>query len=205
MKCVRTDEQLIEQFLTENRDGAGQAFEHLVSRHGPMVMRVCWKILNHHEDVEDVFQATFLALACRAGTIRNRTLLGAWLRVVAHRLALRRRTDVASSPVPLGVANCYATADGPEVDASRKELGQLLRAELDRLPKMYRILVDECYLKGKTNEEVAHLLDWPIGTVKGRLFQAREMLRRRLNGAALGLDDIRDRTGLECPQAAGVK
>src|SRR5262249_50655730 len=116
-----------------------------------------WKILNHHEDVEDVFQATFLALVCRAGKIRNRTLLGAWLRVVAHRLALRRRTDVASSPVPLGVVNCYATADGPEGGASRKELGQLLRAELDCLPKMYRFLVDQCYMKGKTNTKTAGL------------------------------------------------
>jgi RNA polymerase sigma factor (sigma-70 family) len=196
MKRVRTDEQLIEQFLTENRDDSEQAFEVLVRRHGPMVMGVCRQALNRHEDAEDVFQATFLTLARQAGTIRNGMVLGTWLYEVAYRLALRNRTRVSRSRVLLAVADCQASADGPEIAASRKELGQVLHAELNRLPEKYRILVVQCYLEGKTNQEVARLLDCPIGTVKGRLFQAREMLRERLSRTTLDLDDAGDRTGL---------
>ncbi len=188
MRRVRTDEQLIEAFLTEGRDGAGRAFEDVVRRHGPMVMGVCRQVLRRHEDAEDVFQATFMALARRAGTIRNRMVLGAWLYEVAHRLALRKRTSLFRAPVPL-TADCRASADGPERAASRKEVGQIVHAEVDRLPEKYRILVDQCYLKGRTNEEVARLLDCPVGTVKGRLFQAREMLRERLSQAPVAGDD----------------
>jgi RNA polymerase sigma factor (sigma-70 family) len=180
--AIPRDEQLIEEYLTAGRDGAGRAFEDMVRRHGPMVMGVCRRVLRHHEDAEDVFQATFLTLARRAGSIRNRRVLGAWLCEVAHRMALRKRTSLSRSPVSL-TADCRASADGPELAASRKEVGQLVHAEVSRLPEKYRVLVDQCYLKGRTNEEVARLLDCPVGTVKGRLYEAREMLRERLTQA----------------------
>jgi RNA polymerase sigma factor (sigma-70 family) len=195
MRRVRTDEELIVEYLTEKRDDAGRAFEHLVRRHGPMVMGVCRQILHHHEDAEDVFQTTFLALARRAGTIRNRKVLGAWLHEVAHRLAVRKRISLLRSPVPMAVADREAPADRPEIAASRQELGQLLHAEVDRLPEKYRTLVVQCYLNGKSNHEVAQLLECPVGTVKGRLFQARAMLRERLSQAALDTDDARERAG----------
>jgi RNA polymerase sigma factor (sigma-70 family) len=188
MRRVRTDEQLIEEYLTAGRDGAGRAFEDMVRRHGPMVMGVCRQVLRRHQDAEDVFQATFMVLARRAGSIRNRMVLGAWLYEVAHRLSLRKRTSLVRSPVPL-TADYRASADGPELAASRKEVGQLLHAEVDRLPEKYRVLVDQCYLKGRTNEEVARLLDCPVGTVKGRLYQAREMLRERLSQASVAGGD----------------
>jgi RNA polymerase sigma factor (sigma-70 family) len=194
MRCIGTDEQLIEEYLTEGRDEAGRAFEDLVRRHGPMVMGVCRQVLRHHQDAEDVFQATFLSLARQAGTIRNRMVLGAWLREVAYRLALRKRTSLFRAPIPLA-ADCRGSADGPELAATRKELGQILHAEVDRLPEKYRVLVDQCYLKGRTNEEVARLLDCPVGTVKGRLFQAREMLRERLSQAEVARDDSGDGAG----------
>ena len=56
----------------------------------------------------------------------------------------------------------------------------MLHAEVDRLPEKYRLPVILCYLEGKTNEEVAKLLRWPVGTVKGRLSRARDLLRSRL-------------------------
>ena len=56
----------------------------------------------------------------------------------------------------------------------------MLHDEVDRLPEKYRLPVILCYLEGKTNEEVAELLHWPVGTVKGRLSRARDLLRSRL-------------------------
>ena len=56
----QTDSQLLERF-SANRDEA--AFSALVTRHGPMVLRVCRRILQHEQDAEDAFQAAFLILA----------------------------------------------------------------------------------------------------------------------------------------------
>jgi len=64
--------------------------------------------------------------------------------------------------------------------AAWNELRPVLHAEVNRLPEKYRLPVILSYLEGKTNEEVADLLHWPVGTVKGRLSRARDLLRSRL-------------------------
>ncbi len=63
MKPIRSDEQLIDTFLTGVKEDAETAFETLVKRHGPMVLGICRHILRQDQDAEDAFQATFLVLA----------------------------------------------------------------------------------------------------------------------------------------------
>src|SRR4051794_38891206 len=87
-----TEGQLLERFVSR-RDEA--AFEALVARHGPMVLGVCRRVLSDPNDVEDAFQATFLVLVKKAGTLRRRDLLGNWLYGVAFRVATRSRADAA--------------------------------------------------------------------------------------------------------------
>jgi len=70
--------------------------------------------------------------------------------------------------------------NGPRRDAAWNELRPVLHEEVNRLPERYRIPVILRYLEGKTDEEVALLLRWSVGTVKGRLSSARVRLRSRL-------------------------
>jgi RNA polymerase sigma factor (sigma-70 family) len=176
----RTDDQLIERFLAGAPGEAESAFEALVTRHGPMVMGVCRQILPQSHDAEDAFQVTFLTLMRNAGKIRNPRVLGGWLHRVAWRTAVDMRTQAARRCSLSARAGQEDSSGGPENDFARNELRLILQAELDRLPEKYRTLVEHCYLEGKTNEEVARLVGCPVGTIKGRLWRARAMLRVRL-------------------------
>src|SRR5439155_1529998 len=83
-----SDTELLERFV-RRRDEA--AFEVLVWRHGPLVLGVCRRLLRQEQDVEDAFQATFLALVRKAHTIVKREAVSAWLYRVAYRVALAAR------------------------------------------------------------------------------------------------------------------
>jgi len=191
MKPIRSDEQLIDTFLTGEKEDSASAFEMLVKRHGPMVLGVCRHVLRQDQDAEDAFQATFLVLARTAGTIHNRAILGCWLREVANRIAIRARKRCARSAPRMEIREVEEPHSGPEHTASRNELGLLLRAEVDGLPAKYRSLVLHTYMEGKSNEQVARLLRCPVGTVKGRLSRARDLLRARLSRRGWDQDEVR--------------
>jgi RNA polymerase sigma factor (sigma-70 family) len=179
----QTDEQLLERFAICQDESA---FEALVQRHGPMVLGVCRRLLADANDVEDAFQATFLVLVSKAVSIRTRTLLANWLYRVAYRVALRARANAARRRARETRGIEMATAE-PDAGGMEPEMRPILYEELNRLPDKYRVPIVLCYLQGKTNEEAARQLAWPVGTVKGRLTRARELLRSRLTRRGLVL------------------
>jgi RNA polymerase sigma factor (sigma-70 family) len=186
-----TDEDLLDVFLSGAGIESQEAFSSLVARHGPMVLGTCRHVLGEHHDAEDAFQATFLVLARKGATIRNRRVLAGWLHEVAHRIAVKaragavRRRDLEKSRAQMSAP--AIERDSQDHTAAWNELRPLLHAEVERLPERYRTPVILSYLEGKTNEEVAALLGWPVGTVKGRLSRARDLLRSRLVRRGLSL------------------
>ena len=179
------DAELLRRFVQQ---ADRSAFELLLWRHGPMVLRTCRAVLRDVHDAEDAFQAAFLVLARKAGSIGRREALGAWLYRVAHRIAVKlhrqgKRRD-AHERQGLDLA-AVASADVRPDPLAEGELRRLLHAEVERLPDKYRAPVVLCYLEGRTNEEAAAQLGWTKGTVSGRLARARELLRRRLERSGL--------------------
>lgn len=168
--------QLLERYL-ERQDEV--AFEALVARHGPMVLGVCRRMLASQTDVEDAFQATFLVLVRRARQLGPRDAIGPWLYGVAARVALRARCEAARRRrfESIHIDAAAAIEERPSAEA---ELAEVLDQELRRLPSKYRSPIVLCYLEGQTHEEAARVLRWPVGTVKGRLARARDLLRSRL-------------------------
>ena len=173
-----SDSQLLDQFLHRQDEAA---FAALLKRHGPMVLGVCRRVLGDADDAEDAFQATFFVLVRKAAAIGKRDAVGSWLYKVAYRTALRARTATLRRRTEERKAAAMPAIEKAEARLWC-DLRPILDDELAQLPEKYRTPMVLCYLEGKTKEEAARELCWPVGTVSGRLARARELLRRRLVG-----------------------
>jgi RNA polymerase sigma factor (sigma-70 family) len=175
------DADLLERF----RGGADvTAFEALVRRHGPMVLRVCRRVLGDAHEAEDAFQATFLVLAQKAGAVRKGASVASWLHGVAYRVAGKARARAARPRPPC--AGPAAQGDAAD-EVSWREVRSVLDAELGRLPEEWRAPLVLCYLEGLTQDEAARRLGWAGRTLRRRLGQGRRLLRVRLERRGLVL------------------
>ena len=197
-----TDGQLLEQFLSRRDEGAEAAFAALVGLHGPMVWDVCRSILSDPHAAEDAFQATFLILVRKAGSIRRRDAVGPWLHGVARRVAVRAKAVTARRRLREGQGTEMRSSPTP--DPARREQIEALHEEVDRLTEKYRAPLVLCYFEGRTHAEAARLLKCPVGTVSIRLSRARELLRARLTrrGVVIPAASVGTMLGLEAGATA---
>jgi polysaccharide biosynthesis/export protein len=203
-----SDRQLLEQFAGRRDASAEAAFEVLVLRHGPMVLRVCRNILGDSTDAEDAFQATFLVLVRRCGSIRRLESLGSWLYGVACRVAARARVDAAKrrSVERRGALRVVQTIDARGAgEPDRAEFGTVIQEEVQRLPENYRAVVALCYWEGLTQEQAATQLGCPLGTVRSRLARARNRLHRRLTRRGLAPLAVLVAAALDAPSADAAR
>jgi RNA polymerase sigma factor (sigma-70 family) len=174
-----SDGQLVQRFLTA-RDGADQAaFTALVERHGPMVLGVCRKVLGNVHDAEDAFQATFLVLARKAGSVRKADSVASWLHRAARRVAIHAKAEAARRKVYERESVAMKAVQLESQEGSHEGWPELHTA-IARLPERYREPVVLCYLEGLTTEAAALRIGCPHGTILSRLSRARERLRGHL-------------------------
>jgi RNA polymerase sigma factor (sigma-70 family) len=195
-----TDRDLLERF---SRQQDQEAFALLVDRHGPMVLGVCRRLLHDAHTADDAFQATFLVLARKAGSVCWHTSVGGWLYEAAYRIAFRARGEAERRRFHERQAGNLSRAESLS-EEERRELRAVLDEELSRLPRKYSNPLVLCYLEGKTNEEAARELGWTKGTVSGRLARARDLLRGRLARRGLALSAALFVTELAREAAAAV-
>jgi RNA polymerase sigma factor (sigma-70 family) len=172
---IPTDSELLGAF---GKSHDSSAFDAIVRRHGPMVLGVCLRTLQHRQDAEDAFQVVFVVLAKRAGSICPPDKLAGWLYGVAHRTALKarsmRRKRQEKEAMWQNPAQCETT------DPHWKDLAPIVDQELMRLPEQQRLALVLSVFEGQSKSEIATTLGVAEGTVSSRLARAREALRDRL-------------------------
>jgi RNA polymerase sigma factor (sigma-70 family) len=180
------DADLIARFL-ENRDQV--AFEVLVWRHAVMVAGVCRRIVADEHLAEDAFQAVFLVLARKAGSVHGTNLAG-WLFRIARRVALRARKQAYVRTVREVPLVADLARDPPPFPLEQIELRAVIDDEVARLPERFRLPVLLCYLGGRSTDEAALQLRCPRGTILSRLATARARLAVRLRRRGLTLPAV---------------
>ncbi len=180
------DRDLLRRFLLDSDEAA---FAEIVQRHQGLVMGVCRRVIGNTADVDDAFQATFIALARRPKQIRKAVSLSSWLYTVAWRTSVRLVRQRRKHPVE------ELTQHPP--DRQSEALDKIANAqdcvvldeELNFLPSKYREVLVMTYFANQTSQQIADQLNVSKGTVDGRIRQARNILRVRLarRGVAIGV------------------
>jgi RNA polymerase sigma-70 factor (ECF subfamily) len=160
-------------------DELEREFEARLAESSKLAFRVAYSVLRQRQDAEDVAQDAFAKAYRNFRQLRDRDRFRAWLVRMTWRLAIdRQRGDRRRTARELAVE---APASASAVDeAHARERADRLWAAIDALPEKLRVAIVLANIEGHDTAEVAALLGVPAGTVKSRLFFARQRLKEML-------------------------
>lgn len=169
------------------------AFEQLVTRYQNKIMGYAARMLSDHSEAEDVAQETFIKAYRSLDSFRGESLFSTWIYRIATNLCIdrlrkkkRRPQQAYSLDEPLDPEEEKGTREVPDFSTEpmqnleREELRRRVREMMAEMPEKQRAVLVMCDMQGMAYEDIARVLNVPIGTVKSRLFHARADLGRRL-------------------------
>jgi RNA polymerase sigma-70 factor (ECF subfamily) len=179
-----TEEELIQKAVERNQD----AFAELVRRNKSVSMRLALSVLKNRQEAEDEVQTSFLKAWLHLPGFQRESRFSTWLRTIVMnqsfmRLRSLRRAKLESLTAeddenrPWELPSLEAN---PESQVGRDEMSRRLRTEVDRLPPIYREVIELRDLEELQVEDVAQQLGISIPALKSRLARARQMLRQRM-------------------------
>ncbi|MHC4224670.1 MAG: RNA polymerase sigma factor [Planctomycetota bacterium] len=167
--------------LTAFREGRVEAFEVIVRRHYPGLLRVAEQRCGAGALAEDAVQLALVRahryLSGEGASIDN---LGAWLRRIVYNCATDLLKSERKDRPDLDLAAVVAAP--PDETLERHEIRQLVIEAIERLPEIYREPLTLCYLHGIEAREIAAQLRDNLHSIKSRIARGRRELRRRLEG-----------------------
>ena len=176
-----------EQHLIQRaQKGDQEAFAALVREHQRYVYNLALGVLKNEEEALDLAQETFVRAWTALPNFRGQSRFRTWLYRIATNLCynrlpgLRRSLNELGDDVIVDLPETRIPFDNPVADLELRELRSYLHRAIDRLDENYRLLISLRYQDELSYEEIATLLNLPLGTVKTGLFRARERLRRVL-------------------------
>jgi RNA polymerase sigma-70 factor (ECF subfamily) len=159
--------------------GHGEAFGVLVERYDRAVFHLCLRTMRDPEEARDCTQEAFFKAFRSLRTFKPDAKFSTWIFSIAYHACcdrLGRRKRYSDSEV----GERADASPGPAQIAQSNDEARALRAAIDALPEKYRTVITLYHLQGRQYEEIAQVLDLPMGTVKTHLFRAKELLRRTL-------------------------
>ncbi len=171
------DGDLVAMALGGNPD----AFSTLVERYDRAVYHLAYRTLHDVEEARDATQEAFFKAFRSLRTFKPGAKFSTWIFAIAYHACcdrLSRRKRYSNEEMP----DRADAGPGPEQQAIALDEATRLRAAIDALPEKYRTVITLYHLQGRQYEEIAEVLNLPMGTVKTHLFRAKEQLRRLLAG-----------------------
>jgi RNA polymerase sigma-70 factor (ECF subfamily) len=174
--------------------GDMHAFEMLVVKYQRRVQRLVARMVRDPEQVEDIAQETFIRAYRALPQFRGESAFYTWLYRIAVNTAKKTLMDMKRDPVVTESAlasrgesnetssleNELSTAETPEAVLASREIARTVNAAIEALPDDLRQAIVLREIEGLAYEEIASAMNCPIGTVRSRIFRAREAIALRL-------------------------
>lgn len=174
--------------------GSGDDFRSLVIEYHPLAYSLAYKVLDDREDAEEIVQDAFVKVHDALDRFRGEASLKTWILRIVMRLSLNRRRDRSRSawhrlglnrrgeeePDEAPEAISVADLRNPEAECISDETRRLVLGLLDELPETLRETLILNSLEELSYDEIARVLNVPLGTVSSRIHSAREKLSRKL-------------------------
>ncbi len=183
---IPSDEQLAVAAISGERE----AFGSLVERYDRAVYHLALRTLRNADEAQDATHEAFFKAFRSIRTFRPGAKFSTWIFAIAYHACcdrLERRKRYTGGAIP----DRADPAPGPEPVALQNDEARALRAAIGALPEKYRVVVTLYHLQGRQYEEIARVLDLPLGTVKTHLFRAKELLRTALTRASEAGEEAR--------------
>lgn len=178
------------KLIAEALSGSQKAYRVLTDRHKIAVYHIIFKIVKNKDTANDLTQETFMKAFASLASYRSEYRFSTWLYKIAANCSidfLRKKRINA-----LSLDQSIETKDGsvaievpdhsynPEQELERKQQAFSIDEAIATLPEKYREVIVYRHKDDKSYEEIAEMLDIPVGTVKARIFRARELLKKKL-------------------------
>jgi RNA polymerase sigma-70 factor (ECF subfamily) len=181
-----TDLMLVERTVA----GDQKAYELLVLKYQRRIERLIGRMVRDTDLVEDIAQETFIRAYRALAQFRGEAQFYTWLYRIAVNTAKKALGDLKRDPLvsenalrggdeedeTSAVENELTTAETPETVLAAKEIAAAVNSAMDALPEELRQAVTLRELEGLSYEEIAEVMNCPIGTVRSRIFRAREAI-----------------------------
>jgi RNA polymerase sigma factor (sigma-70 family) len=166
--------------------GEARAFEELYRVYHPRLTRFLMNILRRPHLVEEALDDTMMVVWRRPESYTGASKVSTWIFAIAYRTALKALSRLDEPMEDLDAEGRPSLEAGPEQALSQRQVQKLLLSAMDRLSSDHRVVVDLTYYHEAGYREIAEIMNCPVGTVKTRMFHARQKLKDLLDGQ---LDD----------------
>lgn len=182
----RSDYELIDESISGNED----AFGILMGRYENSLYGLIFKMVRNHEETQDLVQEAFIKSYNALASFNKQYSFSTWLFKIASNNCIdhlrKRKLKTTSIDAPIQTENGSLSQDlpdnsySPERDSLRNELFSSINSIIEELPEKYKVVINLRHKEDNSYEEIAQTLDIPIGTVKARIFRAREILKKSI-------------------------
>jgi RNA polymerase sigma-70 factor (ECF subfamily) len=168
------------ELIARAQAGDAGAFEALVNEHQRFVYNLALRTVGNPQEAEDLAQEAFVRAWLALPNFKGQSRLRTWLYRIVTNLCYNRLPGLRRELLTIGedtIADLPADDAGPGCGFESNELREYLHEQIDRLDQSYRVLIVLRYQQELSYEEIASVLNLPLGTVKTGLFRAKERLR----------------------------